>query len=291
MLSTGARTAERDVAPARCRARLVLGAGIDRCQAVGIFAHHAAIAGGRPSAEGLSSALASIKLPSGKRDGGRTDVIDVYTWTTGNGRKIPIFLEETGTPYRLHMVDINNGEQWTPEFIAINPNSKIPAIIDQDGPGGKPLTMFESGAILIYLAEKTGKLIPKDPVGRYHTIQWVMFQMANIGPLLGQTHHFRSKAPDNAYGVKRYTDEATRLWKVLDKRLGEAPYLAGGEYTIADIATYVWLRNPKNQGQDVADYPNVKRWFDAIDARPAVTRAHKAVEEAAEKYKAAKQAR
>lgn len=217
-------------------------------------------------------------------------MIDVYTWTTGNGRKIPIFLEEAGLPYRLNMVDVHSGEQWTPEFVAINPNSKIPAIIDHEGPGGKPITLFESGAILIYLAEKTGKLMPKEPVERYHTIQWVMFQMANIGPLLGQAHHFRLKAPDNAYGVKRYTDEATRLWKVLDKRLGETPYLAGSDYTIADIATYVWLRNPKNQGQSMDDYVNVKRWFKAIDARPAVKRAHKAVDEAGERYKAARKA-
>ena len=217
-------------------------------------------------------------------------MIDVYTWTTGNGRKIPIFLEETGTPYRLHMVDIHNGGQHTPEFVKINPNSKIPAIIDQDGPGGRPITLFESGAILIYLADKVGQFIPKDPAGRYHTIEWVMFQMANIGPLLGQTHHFRSKAPQVEYGVKRYTAEATRLWKVMDARLGEVPYLAGNDYTIADMVTYVWLRNPKNQGQNIDDYPNVKRWFGAIDARPAVKRAHKAIEDAAEKYKAMKKA-
>jgi GST-like protein len=217
-------------------------------------------------------------------------VIDVYTWTTGNGRKVPIFLEETGTPYRLHMVDIHNGGQHTPEFIKLNPNRKIPAITDQDGPGGKPITLFESGAILIYLADKVGKFIPQDPAGRYHTIEWVMFQMANIGPMLGQTHHFRGKAPQVEYGVKRYTDEATRLWKVMDGRLGEVPYLAGNDYTIADIATYVWLRNPKSQGQNLDDYPNVKRWFTAIDGRPAVKRAHKAVEEAAEKYKAMKKA-
>ena len=148
-------------------------------------------------------------------------MIDVYTWTTGNGRKVPIFLEETGTPYRLHMVDIHNGGQSQPEFIKINPNRKIPAIIDQDGPGGKPITLFESGAILIYLADKIGQFIPKDPAGRYHTIEWVMFQMANIGPMLGQAHHFRGKAPQVEYGVKRYTDEATRLWKVMDGRLGE----------------------------------------------------------------------
>jgi GST-like protein len=217
-------------------------------------------------------------------------VIDVYTWTTGNGRKVPIFLEESGTPYRLNMVDIHSGEQHTPEFIRLNPNRKIPAIIDQDGPGGKPITLFESGAILIYLADKVGQFIPKDPAGRYHTIEWLMFQMANIGPMLGQAHHFRGKAPQIEYGVKRYTDEATRLWKVMNDRLGEVPFLAGNDYSIADIATYVWLRNPKNQGQSFDDYPNVKRWFTAIDGRPAVKRAHKAVEEAAEKYKAMKKA-
>ena len=216
-------------------------------------------------------------------------MIDVYTWTTGNGRKIPIFCEEIGLPYRLHMVDIHNGEQFTPEFMAINPNTKIPAVIDPDGPGGQPLTLFESGAILIYLADKTGKLMPKDSAGRYHVIQWLMFQMANIGPLLGQAHHFRSKAPDIPYAIKRYTDEATRLYRVMDKRLGEAEYLAG-DYSIADIATYVWLRNPKNQGQDINDYPNVKRWFDAINARPAVQRAHKLVEEAGERHRAMKKA-
>jgi GST-like protein len=217
-------------------------------------------------------------------------VIDLYTWTTGNGRKVPIFLEESGAPYRLHMVDIHSGEQHKPDFIKINPNSKIPAITDQDGPGGKPITLFESGAILIYLAEKIGQFMPKDPAGRYHTIEWVMFQMANIGPMLGQAHHFIGKAPDIAYGVKRYTDEATRLWKVMEARLGEVPFLVGYDYTIADMATYVWLRNPKNQGQNLDDYPNVKRWFTAIDARPAVQRAHKAVESAAETYKAMKKA-
>jgi GST-like protein len=217
-------------------------------------------------------------------------VIDVYTWTTGNGRKVPIFLEESGTPYRLNMVDIHSGEQHKPDFIRLNPNRKIPVIIDQDGPGGKPITLFESGAILIYLADKVGQFIPKDPASRYHTIEWLMFQMANIGPMLGQTHHFRGKAPQIEYGVKRYTDEATRLWKVMDDRLGEVPFLAGNDYSIADMATYVWLRNPKNQGQSFDDYPNVKRWFNAIDSRPAVQRAHKAVEEAAEKYKAMKKA-
>lgn len=212
-------------------------------------------------------------------------MIDVYTWTTGNGRKVPIFLEEAGLPYRLHMVDINKGAQFKPDFLKISPNNKIPAIVDQEGPGGKPFSLFESGAILIYLADKTGQFMAKDPAGRYRTIEWLMFQMANVGPLLGQTHHFRTKAPDNAYGVKRYTDEATRIYRVIEKRLGEVEYLAG-DYSIADMATYVWLRNPKGQGQDLKDYPNIARWFNAIHERPAVKRAHKAVEDAAEKSKA-----
>lgn len=216
-------------------------------------------------------------------------MIDLYTWTTGNGRKIPIFLEETGTPYRLHLVNINKGEQKTPAFLAICPNGKIPAIVDQDGPGGKPLTLFESGAILIYLAEKTGKLIPNDPADRYRTIQWVMFQMANVGPMFGQANHFRSKAPaGNDYGIKRYTDESARLCRVLDKRLGEARFIAGPDYTIADITTYAWLRKPKDQGQNIDDYPSIKRWFAEVDARPAVQRAQELVLAAADKHKAGK---
>ena len=213
-------------------------------------------------------------------------MIDVYTWTTGNGRKVPIFLEETGLPYRLHMVDIRHGEQFSPEFVAICPNSKIPAIIDQDGPDGKPLALFESGAILIYLADKTGRLIGRDAAGRYRVIQWVMFQMANVGPMFGQANHFLNKAPDKLpYAVDRYVKEASRLFKVMDRRLGEAEYLAG-DYSIADIATYVWVRNPKHEGQNIDDYPNVKRWFQAIDARPAVQRAHRAVEEAGKQHAA-----
>lgn len=213
-------------------------------------------------------------------------MIDVYTWTTGNGRKIPIFLEETGTPYRLHLIDIRKGDQKKPEFLALCPNGKIPAIVDQDGPAGKPLTLFESGAILIYLAEKTGKLMSKEPAERYRTIQWVMFQMANIGPVFGQANHFRAKAPaGNEYGAKRFTDEATRLMKVLDKRLGETPFLAGSDYSIADITTYVWLRKPTEQGQSMDDYPNVKRWFAAVDARPGVKRGQEVVLAAAERLK------
>ncbi len=217
-------------------------------------------------------------------------MIDVYTWTTGNGRKIPIFLEETGLPYRLHMVNIREGEQFKADYVAICPNSKIPAIIDQDGPDGKPLSLFESGAILIYLGDKTGKLIGSDAAGRYRAIEWVMFQMANVGPLFGQANHFLNKTPEKIpYAIERYGKEAKRLTQVLEKRLGEVDYLAG-DYSIADIATYVWLRNPKHEGITLDDYPNVKRWFNAIDARPAVQRAHKKVEEAAAQYTALKKA-
>jgi GST-like protein len=218
-----------------------------------------------------------------------TAVIDVYTWTTGNGRKAPIFLEETGLPYRLHMVNIRNGEQFKPDYVAICPNSKIPAIIDQDGPDGRPLSLFESGAILIYLADKSGRLIGDGAADRYRTIQWVMFQMANIGPLFGQANHFLNKTPEPIpYAINRYVTEAKRLTAVLDKRLAASEYLAGNFYSIADITNYVWLRNPKNEGLTLDDYPNVKRWFAAVDARPAVQRAHHAVEEAAKQYQAVK---
>src|SRR3954454_12392292 len=187
------------------------------------------------------------------------DVIDVYTWTTGNSRKIPIFLEEAQVPYRLHMVNIRTGEQFKPEFVAICPNSKVPAIVDQDGPGGKPFGLFESGAILIYLADKYGKFIGKDAAERYRTIEWVMFQMANIGPLFGQANHFLNKTPEKIpYAINRYVTEAKRLTAVLDKRLGANEFLAGADYSIADITNYVWLRNPKHEGLSLDDYPNVK---------------------------------
>jgi GST-like protein len=215
-------------------------------------------------------------------------VIDVYTWSTGNGRKVPIFLEETGLPYRLHMINIRTNEQFSPEFVKICPNSKIPAIVDQDGPGGKPLALFESGAILIYLGDKTGRLIGHDAAGRYRVIEWVMFQMANVGPLFGQANHFLNKTPEKIpYAIDRYVKEANRITAVMEKRLGEVDYLAG-DYSIADIASYVWMRNPKNEGIALADYPNVARWFNAIDARPAVQRAHKAVEDAAKAHQAIK---
>jgi GST-like protein len=208
-------------------------------------------------------------------------VIDLYTDTTPNGYKISIMLEEVGLPYTAHHVDIGKGDQFKPEFLAISPNNKIPAIIDRDGPGGKPYPMMESGAILIYLAEKTGKLLPQETRARFDVLQWLFFQMAHIGPMLGQAHHFRLYAPEQIpYAVNRYTNEAKRLYGVLDKRLADRGYLAG-EYSVADIAVWPWLRRPDRQGVEIADHPNVKRWFDAIAARPAVERGLKVLAEKA----------
>lgn len=203
-------------------------------------------------------------------------MIDVYTWPTPNGQKIHIMLEECGLAYNVHPIHIGKGEQFTPEFLKISPNNKIPAIVDDDGPGGKPISMMDSGAILIYLANKTGKFMPRvadDPEGYYKAMEWLMFQMGHIGPMLGQTHHFRTYAPEKiAYAIDRYTNEAKRLYGVVDKRLSHSAYLGGDDYTIADIATFPWLRNPEGQGQNLEDFPHLKRWFDAIAARPAVIR-------------------
>jgi GSH-dependent disulfide-bond oxidoreductase len=200
-------------------------------------------------------------------------MIDVYSWATPNGHKIHIMLEELGLEYKAIPIDIGAGDQFTPEFLAISPNNKIPAIIDSDGPNGKPLALFESGAILFYLAEKTGKFLPLDPVGRYTTMQWLMFQMGGVGPMLGQAHHFRIYAPEKIeYAVNRYSNEAKRLYGVMDKQLGVTRYLAGNDYSIADIATFPWTRSWKNQGIELEEFPNVKRWFDEISARPAVIR-------------------
>jgi GST-like protein len=199
-------------------------------------------------------------------------MIDLYTWTTPNGRKVSIMLEELSLPYTTHKINIGtNTEQFTPQFLAINPNGKIPAIVDNDGPGGKPLPLFESGAILIYLADKTGRFLSKEPRQRYVTLQWLMFQMGGVGPMFGQTHHFlRAAKEDVPYGKKRYHDETKRLYGVMDKRLGEAKYLAGDEYTIADMATYPWVSRFEWHQVSLSDFPNVKRWFDEISARPAV---------------------
>ena len=200
-------------------------------------------------------------------------MIDLYTWPTPNGHKVHIMLEETGTPYKVIPIDIGAGDQFDPEFLKISPNNKMPAMVDPYGPDGAPISLFESGAILIYLAEKTGQFLSREPRARYVTLQWLMFQMGGIGPMLGQAHHFRTYAPETIdYAVARYTNEANRLYGVLERRLGEAPYLAGDDYTIADIATFPWLRSHERQGVDLADYPNVKRWFDEIASRPAVER-------------------
>ena len=200
-------------------------------------------------------------------------MIEVWTWPTPNGHKVHILLEELGLPYKVVPVAIGKGEQFKPEFLAITPNHRIPAIVDPEGPGGKPIQLFESGAIMIYLAEKAGKLIPKDPVDRYVCLQWVMFQMGGVGPMFGQFGHFNMYAAEKIpYAIERYQNEVLRLHRVLDKRLSDSEWLAGSEYSIADIITYPWLRFPERRNVVLSDYPNVKRWFDAIDARPAVQR-------------------
>ena len=199
-------------------------------------------------------------------------MIDLYTWSTPNGRKISIMLEELGLPYRGHPVNIAKGEQFEPDFLAVSPNNKIPAIVDPDGPGGAPLALFESGAILIYLAEKTGSaLLPTEPRERALTLQWLMFQMGGVGPMFGQAHHFLFQPKEDVpYGKKRYHDETRRLYGVMQKRLGDVPHLAGEAYTIADVATYPWVARFERHQVDLADFPNVKRWFDALSGRPAV---------------------
>ncbi|MEW6099121.1 MAG: glutathione binding-like protein [Pseudomonadota bacterium] len=200
-------------------------------------------------------------------------MIEVYSWATPNGHKVHIMLEECGLPYKVIPVDIGAGEQFDPKFLEISPNNKIPAIVDPVGPDGQPISLFESGAILVYLAAKTGKFLPASDRGKFETLQWLMFQMGGVGPMLGQAHHFRIYAPQKIdYAIERYTNEAKRLYAVMDKRLAKSTYIAGPEYTIADIAIFPWLRSWKNQGVDWNDYPHLKGWFDEIAARPAVQR-------------------
>jgi GST-like protein len=204
-------------------------------------------------------------------------VIDVYSWATPNGHKIHIMLEECG--YRLgkdwlaHPIDIGAGDQFKPDFLKISPNNKIPAIVDPNGPDGKPISIFESGAILLYLAAKTGKFLPKNTRAKYDVLQWLMFQMGGLGPMLGQNHHFRTYAPEKIeYAINRYTNEAKRLYGVLDRQLSKHPFIAGKEYSIADIAIFPWTRNWKNQGIEIDEFPHFKKWFEKISARPAVRR-------------------
>ena len=200
-------------------------------------------------------------------------MIDVYSWATPNGHKVHIMLEECGLPYTAHPVNIGTGEQFKPAFLKISPNNRIPAIVDPQGPDGKPISLFESGAILLYLASKTGKFLPKTDRQKFEVMQWLMFQMGGVGPMLGQNHHFRLYAPEKIeYAVNRYTNEAKRLYGVMDRQLAKTKYIAGNTYTIADIAIFPWLRNWKNQGIDWADFPHLKKWFDTISARPAVVR-------------------
>ena len=204
-------------------------------------------------------------------------MIALYYWPTPNGHKITIFLEEAGLPYRIVPVDIGKGDQFHPEFLAISPNNKMPAIVD-DAPkdGGAPLSIFESGAILIYLAEKTGKFLPQDLRGRFATLEWLFWQVGGLGPMAGQNHHFARYAPQKIpYAIDRYVNETNRLYGVLDRRLAQSPYLSG-DYSIADMAAYPWIVPYEAQGQNLEDFPQLKRWFEAVAARPAVERAYAA---------------
>ena len=206
-------------------------------------------------------------------------MIDLYTWPTSNGHKVHIMLEECGLPYTAHAVCLGAGEQFEPEFLKFSPNNKTPAMIDHDGPGGEEVTLFESGAILLYLSEKTGCFMPKEGKGRYDVIQWLMFQMASVGPMLGQAHFFIKYGPDHfdddklKIGQDRYRNEANRIYNVLDKRLKDRTWIATDEYTIADMAIWPWLRAPQFQGVDIDDYPNVKRWQEVIGERSSVKKA------------------
>jgi GST-like protein len=204
-------------------------------------------------------------------------MIDVYTWPTPNGHKVHVMLEECGfalgRDWLAHPVHIGQGDQFTPEFLTISPNNKIPALVDPKGPDGKPISLFESGAILIYLAAKTGKFMPSSDRGKYEVLQWLMFQMGGVGPMLGQAHHFRIYAPEKVpYAIDRYTNEAKRLYGVMDRQLAHHPFFAGKTYSIADIAIFPWVRSWENQGITWADYPRLKEWFDTVGARPAVQR-------------------
>ena len=199
-------------------------------------------------------------------------MLDVYSWKTSNGRKVTVMVEELGVPYTLHKIDIGAGDQFTDAYTAINPNQKIPAIVDPDGPEGRPYTVIESGAILMYLAEKHGRFLPGSMAERYEVIQWLMLQMGGVGPMFGQAHHFRMAAKEEVpYGIERYTKETRRLWGVLDGRLAEREHLAG-DYSIADIAVFPWTARYQWQGVDLDEFPNVARWYRGIAQRPAVAR-------------------
>ena len=212
-------------------------------------------------------------------------MIDLHYWTTPNGHKITMFLEETGLPYKIFPVVIGKGDQFKPEFLAIAPNNRIPAMVDYEPKGGgKPISIFESGAILLYLAEKTGKFLPSDLYGRYDAIQWTFWQMGGLGPMAGQNHHFRNYAQEKLpYAIDRYVNETNRLYGVLNKRLADREFIAG-DYSIADMASYPWVRPYKNQGQDLAEFPSLEKWFQRMRDRPAVAKAVKVGEELRANY-------
>ena len=203
-------------------------------------------------------------------------MIDLHYWPTPNGHKVTLFLEEAALPYRIVPVDIGRGEQFRPEFLAIAPNNRMPAIVDHDpADGGAPVSLFESGAILLYLADKSGRFIPQDLRGRIEALQWLFWQMGGLGPMAGQNHHFSHYAPEKIpYAIDRYVNETNRLYGVLDNRLSDRPFLAGSDYSIADMASYPWIVPYERQGQDLADFPNLERWFRSIEARPATVRAY-----------------
>ncbi|WP_165670379.1 glutathione binding-like protein [Metapseudomonas otitidis] len=207
-------------------------------------------------------------------------MIDLYYWTTPNGHKITLFLEETGLPYRIHPINIGKDEQFQPHFLKIAPNNRIPAIVDNEpADGDEPLSLFESGAILLYLAEKTGRFIPQDLRGRQEALQWLFWQMGGLGPMAGQNHHFNRFAPEKVpYAIQRYVKETARLYGVLDRRLADRAFVAGDDYSIADMAIYPWIVPHAYQEQDLDNFPHVKRWFQAIQTRPATVRAYDLVE-------------
>lgn len=207
-------------------------------------------------------------------------MIDLYYWTTPNGHKISLFLEEAGLPYKVHPINIGEGDQFKPEFLKIAPNNRIPAIVDHDpADGGEPVSLFESGAILLYLAEKTARFIPQDLRGRQEALQWLFWQMGGLGPMAGQNHHFSRFAPEKIpYAIKRYVDETARLYGVLDRRLADRDFVAGNEYSIADMAIYPWTVSHQWQSQRLEDFPNVHRWFNRIKERPATVKAYALVD-------------
>jgi GST-like protein len=218
-------------------------------------------------------------------------MIDLYSAATPNGQKIHIMLEEAALDYRVIWIDIDRGDQFNPDFLRISPNNKVPAIVDHEGPGGEPIALFESGAILLYLADKAGRFLPAEPRQRWETLQWLMWQIGGFGPMLGQAHHFNAYAPMRPgnpvvlpYAQERYTNEAGRLYRVLDRRLAAHDYVAAGEYTIADMAVFPWCRLHKRQRQELSDYPNVLRWFERISARPAVAKDMKRLEDIVEGF-------